>query len=75
MSLSQITAQQRSQVIRAGSISYNFNIILQPDRFYGLAEITFYLEKNDLPQLPLDFSALNIEEVIINSVTLQSETT
>ena len=44
MSLDKTTAEFRTTVVRAGSVSYNFNIIVQPDEYYGLAEISFYLE-------------------------------
>jgi len=37
MSLDQNTALQRAAILRKDSISYNFNIILQPSSYFGLA--------------------------------------
>ena len=56
MSLDQVTANFRASVIRKDSISYNFNLIFQdPKIYYGLAEITFYLEHINFTELKLDF--------------------
>jgi len=44
MSLDQTTASFRADLIRAGNTTYNFNIILDIDQYYGLAELNFYLE-------------------------------
>lgn len=43
MSLDQQTAKERAALIRKGTISYNYNIILMATQYYGLAELTFYL--------------------------------
>ena len=43
MSLDQQTAERRCELIRNGSVHYNFQIILEPQQYYGLAEIAFYL--------------------------------
>jgi hypothetical protein len=70
MSLDQDTAVFRSSVIRKQSISYNYSIILQASQYYGLAEISFYIDSLDFSTLPLDFRGHNIQEVIVNSVIL-----
>lgn len=43
MSLSKITAEERATHFRKDSIIYNLNIIIQPDQYFGLAELSFYL--------------------------------
>ena len=55
MSLTQETAEFRASVIRPNSISYNYNLILEPKQYFGLAEISFYLESLNLTELTLDF--------------------
>lgn len=70
MSLDQDTAVFRSSVIRKQSISYNYSIILQASQYYGLAEISFYIDSLDFSTLPLDFRGHNIQEVIVNSVVI-----
>ena len=67
MSLSQDTATFRASVIRKDSITYNFNIIFSPKSYYGLAEISFYLENVNFTSLEIDFSGSLLEDVIINS--------
>lgn len=61
MSLDQNTANQRVACIRQNSISYNYNIILQPDKYFGLAEIVFYLDNLSFPILSIDFTGHEIE--------------
>jgi aminopeptidase N len=75
MSLDQTTAQFRASVVRQGSISYNFNIILKPDGYHGLAELTFYLEHTNFDHLPLDFTSPDIHETTLNLKTLTLNTT
>ena len=75
MSLDHETAQSRSTLIRKGSISYNFNIIFSQEHYYGLAEVSFYLERVDFTELPLDFSGTLIEDVIINDKRFMPKST
>ncbi len=57
MSLDQQTAERRCELIRNGSVHYNFQIILEPQQYYGLAEIAFYLSTYNLEQdLEIDFT-------------------
>ena len=37
MSLDQDTANKRHQILRHNSISYNYNLIIMPDKYFGLA--------------------------------------
>lgn len=61
MSLDQNTANQRAAIIRQNSISYNYNIILQSDKYYGLAEIVFYIDNLNFTILPIDFTGHEIQ--------------
>lgn len=55
MSLDQDTANQRKDLIRQGSISYNYNIIVTPTKYYGLAEMNFYIQNLNFTELKIDF--------------------
>ena len=75
MSLTQETAARRFQILRHNSITYNFNIIVNRDNYFGLAEIVFYLDNLNFDgPLELDFKGSLVEEVIINSIKVQPET-
>jgi len=67
MSLDQITAQERASHFRKNTITYNFNIILQSEQYYGLAEIAFYLEDTKFIDLKLDFTG-TLQSLNINSI-------
>lgn len=73
MSLDQQTAIFRHSVIKAKSVNYNLNFILQDQQYYGLAEISFSLSSVDFPSLPLDFRGRTIQQVIANSITILPE--
>ena len=75
MSLSQDTAAFRASVIRKDSVSYNFNLIFSADSYYGLAEISFYLENVNFTSLEIDFSGSLLEDVIVNSRRFKPQTT
>lgn len=75
MSLDQATAIERSSLLRPGSVSYNYSIILMASQYYGLAELTFYLERIDLEQLKLDFTAYDIQNIVVNTVHINVDTT
>lgn len=68
MSLDQATAEARSLLIRADNITYNYNIILQEDQYYGLAELNFYITSLNFLELKIDFAGTIIESMIVNSV-------
>ena len=68
MSLDQATAEARALIVRSGSILYNYNIILQNSQYYGLAELTFYIDSLAFTDLNIDFSGNIIESMIVNSV-------
>lgn len=68
MSLDQVTAEFRYGLIRQGSISYNYNIVLLPDEYYGLAEINFYIQHLNFTEVKVDFTGFLIEEVVANSL-------
>jgi aminopeptidase N len=75
MSLEQSTAEFRASVIRADSIHYNFNVILLPEYYHGLAELTFYLENtSDFTALPIDFSTFQLQQVVLNSKDIHPST-
>ncbi len=67
MSLDQATAEARSLLIRTDSITYNYNIILQEDKYYGLAELNFYINSLNFNELKIDFAGTIIELMIVNS--------
>lgn len=75
MSLDLETANKRVQIVRQNSITYNFNIIVEAEKYYGLAEIIFYIENLDFEILELDFTGKLVEEVVINSVRVTPKTT
>jgi hypothetical protein len=64
MALTQERAEQRSNVIRKGSIFYDFHIGLQKgDSYSGYSEISF--ELTSIPnELVLDFKGQEVRKVI-----------
>ena len=66
MALTQQRAEARYAVLKQGSISYDFNIILESGTHYnGLSELTFTLNK--IPnELPVDLKSKDISIVVIN---------
>lgn len=70
MSLDQDTAQRRASIVDRNSITYNYNIILQPDQYHGLAEVIFYIDSLNFLSLELDFQGHIIQEVVVNSVKM-----
>ena len=75
MSLDQATAIQRAGIIRPGSINYNYNIIILPTEYYGLAELNFYIDNLNFTNLKIDFTGKLIEEVVLNSRRFMPTTT
>ena len=67
MSLDQGTAVQRAAIIRKGSISYSFSIILQPKGYLGIAEIIFIIDNTNFTSLPIDFSG-TATSIVVNSI-------
>lgn len=68
MSLDEDTVDLRARVVRANSISYNFNVILKHEEYLGLAEIGFYIQSLDFEQIPIDFSGADVDTLIVNSL-------
>lgn len=64
MSLDQDTAQRRASIVARNSITYNYNIILQPDQYI------FYIDSLNFLSLELDFQGHIIQEVVVNSVKM-----
>ena len=67
MSLDKITADERAKHIRKNSITYNVNVIVHSDQYFGLTEITFYLEDTNFTQLKIDFTG-TLLSVIVNTI-------
>lgn len=44
-------------------------------QYYGLAELNFYLQRIDFDKLKIDFTGEIIEEIVVNSVKINKETT
>lgn len=68
MSLSEDTAKLRFNIIRPESISYNYHLILNKDGYFGLAEISFYVQSLAFDQLPIDFTGATVDTLIVNSL-------
>ncbi len=69
MSLDQQTAKRRAASIRKNSIEYNLHLILEPDKYHGIAEITFILDNLNFSQyLELDFTGKVVEDLLINNL-------
>lgn len=75
MSLDESTANERYTLIRQGSITYQFSLVLTPTQYYGLAELNFYLENIAFDRLKVDFAPNTMEEVVVNAVNLFPEST
>ena len=56
MGLDKEIADKRADLILHGSIQYSFNLILETDKFSGLAELVFVLKQKPIEHLPLCFS-------------------
>ena len=67
MSLDHSTAIFRSTILKKNSITYSYNIILQPKQYYGLAELNFSLLHINFPSITIDFQGDVIEELEVNA--------
>lgn len=69
MALTKERAEARFEVIKTGSITYDFHISVAKETFKGLSEITFDLVK--IPQqLPLDFKG-KIDKLVVNGSLIE----